>query len=94
MVEFRNNGLHSGCRETPQAVDERLNRVTTITPDARGNPTQIVRPNGTITTMTYDAKGNLLPSTEQAIAAATTFTYEPTDVTPVLSSAAIESPIP
>jgi hypothetical protein len=44
--------------------------------------------------MTYDAKGNLLPSTEQAIAAATTFTYEPTDVTPVLSSAAIESPIP
>jgi len=55
-----------------------LNRVTTITRDARGNPTQIVRPNGAITTMTYDANGNLLTSTEQAIAATTTFTYEPT----------------
>ncbi|HRC42786.1 MAG TPA: hypothetical protein PLT27_01940 [Nitrospira sp.] len=28
--------------------------------------------------MTYDATGNLLTSTEQAIAATTTFTYEPT----------------
>jgi len=55
-----------------------LSRVTTITRDARGNPTQIVRPNGAVTTMTYDAKGNLLTSTEQAIAATTTFTYEPT----------------
>ena len=54
-----------------------LNRVTTITRDARGNPTQIVRPNGAVTTMTYDAMGNLLTSTEQAIAATTTFTYEP-----------------
>jgi RHS repeat-associated protein len=55
-----------------------LNRVTTITRDARGNPTQIVRPNGAVTAMTYDANGNLLTSTEQAIAATTTFTYEPT----------------
>ncbi len=55
-----------------------LSRVTTITRDARGNPTQIVRPNGAVTTMTYDAKGNLLTSTEQATAGTTTFTYEPT----------------
>ncbi|HQR13295.1 MAG TPA: RHS repeat-associated core domain-containing protein [Nitrospira sp.] len=55
-----------------------LNRVTTITRDAQGNPTQITRPNGAVTTMTYDAKGNLLTSTEPAINATTTFTYEPT----------------
>lgn len=35
-------------------------------------------PNGAIATMTYDAKGNLLTSTEQSIAATTTFVYEPT----------------
>lgn len=55
-----------------------LTRTTTIVRDAQGNPTQITRPTGAITTMTYDAKGNLLTSTEQAIAATTTFTYEPT----------------
>ncbi len=55
-----------------------LNRVTTIARDLNGNPTQITRPNGAVTTLTYDVKGNLLTSTEQAIAATTTFTYEPT----------------
>ncbi|MEK6804385.1 MAG: LamG-like jellyroll fold domain-containing protein, partial [Nitrospirota bacterium] len=55
-----------------------LNRVTTIQRDAQGNPTQITRPNGAVTAMTYDAQGNLLTSTEQAIAATTTFIYEPT----------------
>jgi RHS repeat-associated protein len=55
-----------------------LNRVTTITRDVNGNPTRITRPNGAVTAMTYDAKGNLLTSTEQAISATTTFTYEPT----------------
>ena len=55
-----------------------LNRVTTITRDVNGNPTRITRPNGAVTSMTYDAKGNLLTSTEQAISATTTFTYEPT----------------
>ncbi|MCC6965823.1 MAG: hypothetical protein IT391_06010 [Nitrospira sp.] len=55
-----------------------LNRTTTITRDAQGNPTQITRPNGAVTTMSYDAKGNLFTSTEQAINATTTFTYEPT----------------
>jgi len=53
-----------------------LNRVTTIERDSQGNPTKITRPNGAATTMTYDAKGNLLTTTEQAIAATTTFTYE------------------
>jgi RHS repeat-associated protein len=55
-----------------------LNRVTTIERDAQGNPAKITRPNGAVTVMTYDSKGNLLTSTEQAIAATTTFTYEPT----------------
>ena len=55
-----------------------LNRTTTITRDPQGNPLVITRPNNAVTTMTYDAKGNLLTSTEQAIAATTTFTYEPT----------------
>jgi RHS repeat-associated protein len=53
-----------------------LNRVTTIERDVQGNPTKITRPNGAITTMTYDGKGNLLTTTEQTIAATTTFTYE------------------
>ncbi len=55
-----------------------LNRVTLIERDSQGHPTKITRPNGAITTMTYDAKGNLLTTTEQAIAATTTLTYEPT----------------
>ncbi|MGH7260610.1 MAG: RHS repeat-associated core domain-containing protein [Nitrospiraceae bacterium] len=55
-----------------------LNRTTNIVRDANQNPTQITRPNSAVTTMTYDAKGNLLTSTEQAITATTTFTYEPT----------------
>lgn len=55
-----------------------LNRTTTIARDPQGNPLTITRPNGAVTNMTYDAKGNLLTSTEQAIAATTTFTYEPT----------------
>lgn len=40
--------------------------------------TQITRPNGAITTMAYDVRGNLLTTTEQAIAATTSFVYEPT----------------
>ena len=55
-----------------------LTRTTMIQRDTQGNPLTITRPNGAVTTMTYDAKGNLLTSTEQAIAATTTFTYEPT----------------
>ncbi|MDH5669204.1 MAG: hypothetical protein OEY86_14465, partial [Nitrospira sp.] len=55
-----------------------LSRVTTIQRDPQGNPITITRPNGAITTMTYDAKANLLTSTEAAIAATTTFVYEPT----------------
>ena len=55
-----------------------LSRTTTIARDRQGNPLMITRPNGAVTTMTYDAKGNLLTSTEQAIAATTTFIYEPT----------------
>ena len=54
-----------------------LNRTTTIARDPQGNPLTITRPNGAVTTMTYDAKGNLLTSTEQAIAATTSFVYEP-----------------
>ena len=54
-----------------------LSRTTTITRDPQGNPLTITRPNGAVTTMTYDAKGNLLTSTELAISATTTFTYEP-----------------
>ena len=54
-----------------------LNRTTLIERDPQGNPTKITRPNGAITTMTYDTRGNLLTSTEQAIAATTTFMYEP-----------------
>ncbi|MEK6762395.1 MAG: LamG-like jellyroll fold domain-containing protein [Nitrospirota bacterium] len=54
-----------------------LNRTTIITRDPQGNPLTITRPNGAVTTMTYDAKGNLLTSTEQAIAATTSFVYEP-----------------
>ncbi len=54
-----------------------LNRTTLIERDPQGNPTKITRPNGAVTTMTYDAKNNLLTSTEQSIAATTTFVYEP-----------------
>jgi len=54
-----------------------LTRTTLIERDPQGNPTKITRPNGAVTTMTYDAKGNLLTSTEQSIAATTTFVYEP-----------------
>ena len=54
-----------------------LTRTTTIARDPQGNPLMITRPNGAVTTMTYDAKGNLLTSTEQAIAATTSFIYEP-----------------
>lgn len=39
----------------------------------QGNPAKITRLNNAITTMTYDAKGNLLASTEQTIAATTSF---------------------
>ena len=55
-----------------------LGRATLIERDANSNPTKITRPNGSVVTMTYDARGNLLTTTEQAIGATTTFTYEPT----------------
>ncbi|MCZ6789325.1 MAG: hypothetical protein O7D33_05215 [Chloroflexi bacterium] len=55
-----------------------LGRTTLIERDANSNPTKITRPNGSVVTLTYDARGNLLTTTEQAIGATTTFTYEPT----------------
>ncbi len=55
-----------------------LNRVTPITRDVNGNPDPDHATQRCRHEMTCDAKGNLLTSTEQAISATTTFTYEPT----------------
>ena len=44
---------------------------------ATGQPTKITRANGAVSTMSYDVLDNLLTSTEQAINATMTFTYEP-----------------
>ncbi|MFH1202581.1 MAG: RHS repeat-associated core domain-containing protein [Candidatus Omnitrophota bacterium] len=58
-------------------IIDALNQTTTIERDVNNNPTKITRPNSSTVTMTYDAKGNLRTSTENAISATTTFTYEP-----------------
>ena len=69
---FELDGLDRIIQQT-----DALTRTTRIDRDPQGNPTKITRPNGAVTTMTYDPKGNLLTSTEPAIAATTTFAYEP-----------------
>ena len=58
------------------ATEDVLGRQTLIERDVNSNPTRITRPNGAVTAMTYDQRGNLLTSTEQAIDATTTFTYQ------------------
>lgn len=63
------------------STDE-LGRVTTITRDSNGNPTRIVRPDGSVVVQAFDGLGNLLTTTEQGNNGAgtddraTTFTYD------------------
>ncbi len=59
------------------ATTDALGRQTLIERDVDSNPTRIIRSNGAVTTMTYDQRGSLLTSTEQAIDATTSFTYDP-----------------
>ena len=58
-------------------ITDPLGRQTDIERDPNGLATEIERPNGAVTRLKYDDRGNLTASTEDAISATTTFTYEP-----------------
>lgn len=66
-----------------RTVTDALGRTTTIERDVDGNPTRIVRPDGSVVVQAFDGLGNLLTTTEQGNNGAgtddrtTTFTYDP-----------------
>jgi RHS repeat-associated protein len=53
-----------------------LGRETTIERDQNSNPTKFTAPNGNVIRTIYDARGNVLTSTNEGIAATTTYTYD------------------
>jgi YD repeat-containing protein len=53
-------GGHFGCRGQLSKITNALGQITQITTyNANGQPTTIIRPNGTTTTLTYDARQRL-----------------------------------